>query len=161
LQQLKVLHLRRHACAATSLQGLAELKNLELLELKCYGDQEGMLRSLKGISPGVTELTISSASDLVSLAGIEGCKSMEDLSLHQCCVSSWRPVRGLSSLKQLEVVNCALTSLEGLYNMTLQSLTLTCCNALTQLSGMEHLSALKRLYVMGCGSVLACNHCLS
>jgi Leucine-rich repeat (LRR) protein len=153
LRQLQALRLGRCFSAATPLQGLAELSNLKLLVLKCYEGQGGMLRSLDGISSGVTNLFISSASGLVSLAGIEGCKSMEDLSLRYCGVSSLQPLRGLSSLKQLGVVNCNLTSLEGLNSISLQYLTLSYCPSLTHLSGTEHLSALKKLHVMGCGSV--------
>jgi hypothetical protein len=147
LRQLEVLQLDTYACAATSLQGLAGLSSLKLLELK-YADN---LMNLEGISSGLTNLLILSAHDLVRLAGIEGCTSLEKLTLDDCGVSSLRPLMGLSSLKQLAVSQCNVTSLEGLRSMSLQSLTLKGCHCLTQLSGVEHLSALTSLEVRDCG----------
>jgi hypothetical protein len=143
LRQLEVLHLGTQACGATSLQGLAGLSVLRKLELA--GCNSRPLRSLEGIPPGVTELSISSAPDLVGLAGIEGCTRMEKLSFSSCEIASLQPLRGLSSLKQLNMDDCNLTSLEGLNSTSLQSLSLTYCDSLTQLSGVKHLSAVKSL----------------
>jgi hypothetical protein len=126
LQQLKVLHLGSYACPASSLQGLAGLSKLERLKLS-YANK---LRSLQGISPGVRELTLGNAPDLVSLAGIEGCTSMEKLSLDHCGVSSLQPLMGFSSMTLFEASDCNVTSLEGLNSMALQSLSLTRCPAL-------------------------------
>jgi hypothetical protein len=53
-------------------------------------------------------------------------------------------------MRQLEVSACALSSLEDLDSMSLQSLGLYHCSSLTLLSGVEHLSALKSLQVMDC-----------
>jgi hypothetical protein len=152
LQQLGVLQLGSYACAATSLQGLAGLSNLKQLGLD-FGLSGGMLRSLEGISAGVVEFSVMFAPGLLSLAGIEGCTSMGNLSLSYCGVSSLQPLRGLSSIKQLLLCKCCLTNLEGLNSMSLQFLTVQECSSLTQLSGVEHLSCLKRLGVLDCGNV--------
>jgi Leucine-rich repeat (LRR) protein len=149
LQQLEVLQLGCYACAATSLQGLAGLSNLLRLTVAGYGVK---LRSLVGISPRVIDVSIKVAPNLVSLAGIEGCTSMEKLSLmHNSGVSCLQPLKGLSSLKELVVYECALTSLEGLNGLSLQSLSLTYCSSLSHLSGVEHLSALRSLLLEYCG----------
>jgi Leucine-rich repeat (LRR) protein len=151
LQQLEELHLGAHGWDATSLQGLAGLNNLKELGL-VFTPSGGSLRSLEGITPGLVQLIIEDAPDLVSLAGIEGCTSMEKLTLSHCGVSSFQPLRGLSSLQHLDVYDCGhLASLEGLDIMSLQSLTLRYCNSLTQLRGLEHLSALVSLVVTKCG----------
>jgi Leucine-rich repeat (LRR) protein len=149
LQQLKKLYLGHQACTATSLQGLSGLSKLTLLlfEFPEYG---GRLRSLEGIGPWVEDFSASYAPDLVSLAGIEGCTSMKNLTLDKCGVSSWKPLGCLSSLKQLEVSRCCVTSLEGLPSMSLESLRLRFCSSLTQLSGVEHLSALTSLKLNQC-----------
>jgi hypothetical protein len=149
LQQLERLHLGLHACAATSLQGLAELSKLRVLGLEL--SDSGGLVSLAGISHGVVELSIVDAPDLVSLAGIEVCTSMGKLFLDNCGVSSLQPLRGLSSMKGVHVCNCSLSSLEGRNSMSLQSLYLEYCMGLRQLSGLEHLSALQSLVVKHCG----------
>jgi Leucine-rich repeat (LRR) protein len=116
----------------------------------------GRLRTLEGVSPGLIELSIGTAAPccVMSLAGIQGCTSMEKLSLRQVDpLSCLQLLRGLSSLKQLDVSCCRrLTSLEGLNSLPLlEILRLTYCNSLTHLSGFEHLSALKRLVVEYCG----------
>jgi hypothetical protein len=130
LQQLEVLYLGGHAaCAATSLQGLAGLSNLKDLAASCFGPP-GLI-SLEGISPSVICLSITHASQLVSLAGIEGCTSME----------------------QLEVSQCPISSLEGLHSMSLQCLVLHFCRSLTQLDELEHLSALTSLELTLCDEV--------
>jgi hypothetical protein len=147
LQQLEVLHLGARACAATSLQGLAVLSNLKLLDLS----SAAKLSSLEGISPGVIDFSVESTESLKDLAGIEGCTSMEKLSLQFCRVGDLQPLRGLSSLKDLEVWYCPLTSLEGLNSRSLRSLGLEGCSSPTHLSGVEHLSALKNLCVAECG----------
>jgi hypothetical protein len=147
LRQLEVLHLGTIACAATSLQGFAGLSNLKLLELVLAA----RLKSIEGISPGVIELSVKCSTFLKNLAGIEGCTILEKLSLHYCSVCDLQPLGGLSSMKDLKVSKCPLTSLEGLNSRSLRSLTLTCCSSLTHLSGVEHLSALKSLEVRHCG----------
>jgi hypothetical protein len=152
LQQLEVLTLWGHACAATSLQGLAGLSNLKALRIEFDADVS-RLRTLEGIPTGVKELSISNLAQAhVSLAGIEGCTRLEKLSLSH--IDQWSCVQllgGVSSLKQLEVMSCSLTSLGGLHSMPLESLSLRHCSTLTQLSGFEHVSALERLEIIDCG----------
>jgi Leucine-rich repeat (LRR) protein len=150
LQLLEELHLDTHACDATSLQGLARLGNLRQLRL-FLPDSGGRLRSLEGISPKVTDLALDCAPDLVSLAGIEGCTSLQTLGLRKCGVSSLQPLRGLSNMTEVCVFDCSLSSLAGLNSMSLQSLGLEGCTALTHLSGVGHLSALTSLEVTDCG----------
>jgi Leucine-rich repeat (LRR) protein len=150
LQQLEELHLDEHACAATSLQGLAGLINLKVLGLG-FADSGGRLKSLAGISAGVIKLLTSYAPDLVSLAGIECCTNMEELSLSHCGVSSLQPLKGLTSMKDMQVYSARVTSLEGLNSMSLQSLSLRYCHSLTQLSAVAHLSGLESLVVEQCG----------
>jgi Leucine-rich repeat (LRR) protein len=128
------------------LAGLSKLKRIDL----GFVYDGGMLRSLEGISPGVTKLFVSFAPDLVSLAGSEGCKNLEKLSLQYCGVSSLLPLKA-SNIKQLIMYGCCLTSLESLYGLPLQSLSLNGCSSLTQLSGVEHLPALMSLVVNDCG----------
>jgi Leucine-rich repeat (LRR) protein len=150
LLQLEELHLVHEACTATSLQGVAGLSKLKVLEL--LGPDNGLrLRSLEGISPGVVDIYVSNAPDLVTLAGIEFGTSIQGLSFIYCGVSSLQPLGGLSSLKELVVYDCSLTSLEGLNSTSLQSLSLHNCSALTQLSGVGHLPALRSLKVGHCG----------
>jgi Leucine-rich repeat (LRR) protein len=154
LQQLEELHLGDQSCAATSLQGLAGLSKLLRLTIAGEDVDDGVslrLRSLEGISPRVQELRIQDAPDLVNLAGIVGCTSMERLWLDTSNLPSLQPLRSLSILKQLRVSGSAITSLEGINSMSLQSLTLIGCSSLTQLSGVGHLSALKSLVVEQCG----------
>jgi hypothetical protein len=150
LQQLEELHLGDRACAATSLQGLSGLSNLTRLVLDAVA-YDGTVRSLEGISPRVEELFLGMASGLTSLAGIEGCMSMETLIVKDCGVASLRHLRGLNSMVQLSVSGGCLTSLEGLPSMSLQSLYLSGCKSLTQMSGVEQLSALKTLELVQCG----------
>jgi hypothetical protein len=149
LRQLKELRLEG-ACSATSLHGLAGLTNLKLFALEFESDG-GVLRSLEGISPGVEEFSLKFAPSLVSLAGIEVCRSMRKLSLLGCGVMSLQPLQGLSSMAELDVFDCSLTSLEGLNSLPLLSLSLNHCSSLTHLSGVEHLSTLKSLVVDYCG----------
>jgi Leucine-rich repeat (LRR) protein len=148
LQQLEVLQLDSHACAATSLQGLAGLSSLKTFRLSLCGKY---LRSLEGVSPGLTQISITQASSLVNLVGMEGCTSLEKMWLEDCGVSSLQPLRGLSKIKELEVCDCQLSSLEGLNCMSLQSLSLLYCGKLAHLSGAEHFSALESLVVENCG----------
>jgi Leucine-rich repeat (LRR) protein len=149
LQQLELLQLGGQACGAASLQGLAGLSNLKRLSV-CGAGSNGKLKSLEGISPTVTRLCIIEAP-FVSLSGIECCASLSSLSLHGCGVSSLQPLRHLSSMKELEVYDGRLTSLEGLSSMAMQSLSLDVCSSLCSLSGVEHLSALQSLAVINCG----------
>jgi Leucine-rich repeat (LRR) protein len=149
LQQLEGLHVGSCACGVTSLQGLAGLSNLTMLEVESSGE----LVSLEGISPGVVEVSIGAAPELVSLAGLEECTSMEKLTLVMSGVSSLQPLRCLSSLKHLRVYGCALTSLEGLNSTSLQSLRIERCLTVAHLSGVGHLSTLKSLEVIGCSYV--------
>jgi hypothetical protein len=150
---LEVLYLEGPACTATSLQGLAGLNSLIRVIIAPYDDGDGCeLRSLEGISSGVKELCISNAPGLVSLVGIESCTSMQTLSLKDCGIHSFQPLRGLSSLKYVAVSHAGnLSCLEGLNSMALHSLRLQDCSSLVQLSGIEHLSALKSLEVLDCG----------
>jgi hypothetical protein len=150
-QQLQRLHLGHHACTATSLQGLAVLRHLHWLELKCI---TGRLQSLEGIGSGVTKLLLNQVSDIGSLAGIEACSNMKDLTLRNLDVSSLQPLESLSSMESLDTCNCCLKSLESLSGMpttSLTSLDLSHCGSLIHLSGVEQLTALRRLYLGGCG----------
>jgi hypothetical protein len=125
LQRLEVLHLRGHACAATSLKGLPKLRPRTGLPYS-----GGRLRDVEGVIPRVVDLRIEDAQELVSLDGIEGCTSMERLSLASCGVSSLEPLRGLSSMKQLEVSYCLkIISLQPLSQLGegLQKLRVTDC----------------------------------
>jgi hypothetical protein len=149
LQQLEELHLWTYACAVTSLQGLAGLSNLKVLGLENAPYNRRV--SLDGISPGVVDLTIAEARDLVSLAGIEVCTRLEKLSLYDCGVSSLHCLVGLSSLKELLILGCYLNSLESLKGMSIQTLSLEFCSSLTELSGVEYLTALKSLHLNECG----------
>jgi Leucine-rich repeat (LRR) protein len=144
LQQLQRL---KASCSSTSLHGLAGLSSLTELE---FTRADG-LRSLEGIGSGVAELSIRGASDLVSLAGIEGCSSLKHLFLEGCRLSSLPPLGGLSSLERLSLSMCRLTSLRGLCGSTLQSLSLRYCSYLTDLCGIEQLTALKELEIASCG----------
>jgi hypothetical protein len=150
LQQLERLHLVSHACAATSLQGLAGLSSLKRLEVR-LPPNGGQLRSLEGISHGLVDVSVSFAPELVSLAGIQSCTRIEKLYVFDCGVSSLQHLGCLSSLKQLVVSECDLTSLEGLPSRSLQDLSLSGCSSITQLSGAEHLTALTSLELVCCG----------
>jgi hypothetical protein len=152
LQQLGELHLEPHTCAATSLQGLAGLSNLKVLGLD-FESSGGRLSSLEGIGPGLVELSVLHSPGLVGLAGIEGCTSMEKLILYNCHgVSSLQPLWGLSSMTELRVSGCGhLANLQGLNSMSLQYLALAHCSDLDQLSGLEHFSSLKALWLEDCG----------
>jgi hypothetical protein len=147
LEQLEVLSLTfPDACTLTSLQGLAGLSSLKQLGLA----YPSSLKSLEGMPPGVVDFSITNAPD-VTFSGIEGCTSMKKMWVGQCGVSSLQPLKDLSSLTELYVYRCGLTSLEGLNGMSLQSLTLSICTSLTDLSGAAHLTALTSLEVEGCG----------
>jgi hypothetical protein len=150
LQHLEELTLCGYACDATCLQGLAGLSSLKQLNVEsCYYDG---LASLEGISPGLLRLFIRDAKALASLFGIEGCTSMERLSLNYCGVSCLQPLTALGTLMHLEVFGCSrLANLKGLSSTALETLVLIDCNSLTHLSGVEHFSALKSLEVTDCG----------
>jgi Leucine-rich repeat (LRR) protein len=149
LQQLETLQLEGYACDVSSLQGLAGLSKLEVLNLELLSE----LKSLAGISSGVAVLSIEGADNLVTLAGIEGCSSMKSLSLCNCGVSSLQPLRDVSSLESFKVDNISITSLEGLRGTSLRSLSLYHCDLLTDLSGVEQLIGLKELAVHYCDDV--------
>jgi hypothetical protein len=151
LEKLTILHagpLGLAGCYLSSLQGLAGLSTLKMLRIKFAGFG-GRLRSLDGISPGVVDVFMSVPS-LASLDGIECCASMEKLTVSGCHVSSLQLLGGLSSLKEFKVHGCPLTSLEGLNSSSLKSLCLVFCTSLTDLSGVEHISALTSLEIDYC-----------
>jgi Leucine-rich repeat (LRR) protein len=148
LQQLEVLHLGGQACAATSLQGLAGLSNLKELSLKSAD-----LRRKHWDGYREAAIPVEDAFGLVSLAGIEGCSSLESLSLTDGPIPSLQPLRGLSNLKGLNLVCAKMTSLEGLDMRSLRSLHLENCPSLIQLSGLEHFSTLEYLEMMICHGV--------
>jgi hypothetical protein len=151
LQHLEELYLGEYACAATSLQGLAGLSNLKLRGLESNHTRGNTIITLEGVSPTVKEFSMAFSLDLRDVAGIERCTSLEKLVLHECGVSSLQPLRGLSSVKHLMVSMCPmLSSLEGLNNMSLQSLSLTGCEDLYDLSGLEDFSALTSLEFVHC-----------
>jgi Leucine-rich repeat (LRR) protein len=145
LQQLEQLRLVNQACDATSLQDLAGLSKLKELTLYFRDDfpRASLLRSLQGINPGLVDLYIMNAHNLVSLAGIEVCTSMEVLFLSGCGVSSLQPAQRLSSLERLSVYDCHLTNWESLRGIHLQFVSP--CTALTHLSEVEQLPSLKHL----------------
>jgi hypothetical protein len=143
LRQLQTLQLGSGACTATSLQGLAGLRKLRKLEIS------GNLRSLEGISSGVTQLLLKDASD-GSLAGIERGISLREVALHQCGVSSLQPLTGLRRLLILDVLECPLVSLESLCGVQLRELSLRRCTSLALLSGIEKLTGLLWLYLDDC-----------
>ena len=149
LQQLEELELYAKACTATSLHGLAELSRLERLRL------EGpMLKSLEGLSMGLTVLGILKAPQLVSLAGFEHLQGLQKLALFDCGVSSFQLLAALGSLGDLSLSSGTLTSLVGLEGnlcTCLQSLRLSFCRELKQLSGIEGLTALQRVEIFYCG----------
>jgi Leucine-rich repeat (LRR) protein len=151
LQHLKVLHLYGHACAATSLEGLAGLSNQKLRSRHGLGDTGGGFKCLEEAGPGVVDLFIGDAQHLVSFTGVGACTGIQKLSLANCQVPSLQPLAGLGSLEQLEVYFCSVTSLDSLDSMSLQSVSLRYCNYLTHLSGAQHFSALKSLEVLHCG----------
>jgi hypothetical protein len=147
LHNLEYLQLEDHACTATSLQGLGGLSKLKQLDL----DLLGGLRSLEGIGSGVTELRVAGASDLVSLAGLESCSSLQSLYLRDSGVSSLLALASLISIERFGASNCCLTSLEGLCGTALKGLGLCRCSSLTSLSGIEHFKGLTSLGVGDCG----------
>jgi hypothetical protein len=108
---------------------------------------------MEGITPGVTDLSVWHAHDLLSLAGIEACTSMEKLSLDYCGVSSLQALRALSNMKELRVHECSLTSLVGINCISMHSLRVHNCSSLIQLSGVEHLASLKSFAMRKCLSV--------
>ena len=148
LQQLKGLVLHGEACSATSLHGLAELNSLETLELTAP-----VLRSLGGISTGLTSLTIDNAPHLDSLAGIEHLQGLQELSVCSPGVTSLHPLAALGSLGSLCISGTftSLAGLEGNLCTCLHNLRLDSCSELRQLSGIEGLTALQRLIISVCG----------
>jgi Leucine-rich repeat (LRR) protein len=150
LHQLEELQLWGNACGATSLQGLAGLSNIKFLNLNYRNCGYCMLKSIEGISPAVVHVSIVFAQTLVSLDGIEACMSLEDLRLYGCGVSSLQPLKGLSSMKWLQVSDCKVSSLEGMCSKSLQSLTLRGFTSLDPWCGVEHLSALRSLCMSDC-----------
>ena len=147
LQQLVELVLQDKACSATSLLGLTELKMLEILSIDAP-----MLRSLEGISTGLTSLTIASAPQLDSLAGVEHLQGLVGLDVLGSGVTSLHPLAALGSLESLCIGGTfsSLAGLEGNLCTCLQRLCLQSCGQLRQLSGIEGLTALQRLWVYAC-----------
>ena len=147
LQQLVQLELVDQACSATSLHGLAELSKLQAVSLDAP-----MLRSLIGISTGLTSLAIDSALQLDSLAGIEHLQGLQGLSMCSSGVTSLHPLAALGSLEDLCIGGrfTSLSGLEGNLGSCLRSLRLESCRQLRQLSGMEALTALQQLEIYEC-----------
>ena len=148
LQQLVELELVYNACnALTSLHGLAELSRLQSLILTAP-----MLKSLQGVSTGLTCLTIHSARQLVSLAGIEHLQGLRDLSLTHSGVSSLHPLAALGNLASLSIGGtfASLAGLEGNLCTSLHRLTLQFCKQLRDLSGIEGLVAVQQLDIAAC-----------
>ena len=148
LQQLKELVLEDKACSATSLHGLAELSRLAKLTLAAP-----MLKSLEGVSTGLTYLVIRDASELDSLAGIEQLQGLQDLCLTRPGVSSLHGLAALGNLRELCIGGtfASLAGLEGSLCTSLRTLTLESCWQLRHLSGLEGLNALEGLMMIGCG----------
>ena len=148
LQQLQELKLYGKICSATSLHGLAELSRLETLRLDAP-----MLKSLEGISTGLTSLNLDRAPELVSLAGIEHLQGLQKLTLRESGLTSLHPLAALVSLEGLRIGGTftSLAGLEGNLCTCVHRLTLESCQQLRQLSGIEGLTALQRLEVIDCG----------
>ena len=148
LQQLQELKLYGKICSATSLQGLAELSRLVTLRLDAP-----MLKSLEGISTGLTSLNLDRAPELVSLAGIEHLQGLQELLVRNCGLTSLHPLAAWGCLEGLRIdgSDTSLAGLEGKLCTCLHSLTLEFCGQLRQLSGIEGLTALQRLVVRNCG----------
>ena len=149
LQQLEVLELRS-CCQGTSLQGLAELSRLTELHIS----NTRSLKSLEGASTAILSLNLDYVLNLASLHGIEGLVALDKLSMTLCGVTSLEPLAGVGSLRHLTVIHCPITGLEGLgasLGTCLQELLLSSCEHLSDLSGVEKLSALQQLTVLSCG----------
>ena len=129
LQQLKELKLHGQACSVTSLHGLAELSRLETLRL-----DGSLLRSLEGISRGLTSLTVHGAGQLDSLAGVEHvecCRQLRQLS----------GIEGLTALQQLEIYSCGVTSLQPVGQLVggLEKLHVSyCCSVIEEVLQLPH-----------------------
>jgi hypothetical protein len=102
---------------------LAGLRNLKVLGLDLATCCR--LRNMEGISPAVIELSMASAPNLVSLAGIQGCISMEKLALKDCGVSLFAASTGLKQTSTLAVACMSYTHFGGLStSRSLQALSL-------------------------------------
>ena len=112
-----------------------------------------MLKSLEGVSAGLTSLTINSARRLVSLAGIEHLQGLQSLSVDRSGVSSLHGLAALGSLGSLCIGGTftTLTDLEGKLCTCLHSLELRSCGQLRQLLGIEGLTYLQKLCIQECG----------
>ena len=95
LQQLEELVLSDKACSATSLNGLAELSKLKAVKLEAPE-----MKTLAGVSAGLTSLAIDDAPGLHSLAGIEHLQGLQDLSMRESGVTSLQPLAALGSLEK-------------------------------------------------------------
>ena len=148
LQGLEELVLWDNACTATSLHGLAGLSMLKLLKLDAP-----LLKSLEGVSTGLTSLVLIGAAQLDSLAGVEQLQGLQNLNAVSCGVTSLQPLACLGNLMDLHIGGSftCLAGLEGKLCTSLHSLKLESCRQLRHLSGIEGLIALQQLMVSMCG----------
>jgi hypothetical protein len=154
LQELQKLHLRGRACAVTSLQGLAGLSSLKLLEVH----PTGKLSSLEGISPGVIEVWVVDAQGLVSLAGIGSCTQLTALHCNTkdpIAEEPWGLLAMVTSLQQLSLAVGAtgdpspLSALTRLTYLKARSKELGADNqAPFSFSSLKPLSTLQQLEVL-------------
>jgi Leucine-rich repeat (LRR) protein len=157
LQELEVLRLEACCMAVTSLHGLAGLSKLQKLNL-C---NMLSLMSLQGASTAVTEMRITEASGVKTLAELGPLVSLERLSLSRCGITSLAPPpKGLSKLKILVVSQCfgfrntGLRCLSGIEELqALQEVTIDTCR-ISSLEPIGRLSnGLQKLWVRNCPGV--------
>ena len=97
---------------------------------------------------------IGHAERFQDLSGIDVVAGLKELFLNDCKIASLQPLAGLCGLERLQLVRCPLSSLgglEGTLTTSLQSLKLSLCMSLRQLSGLENLCALRQLTISNCG----------
>ena len=148
MPQLVELVLKEEACSATSLHGLAGLSRLTTLRLMAP-----MLKSLEGVSTGLSTLFIYGAQQLESLAGVEPLQGLQGITVLRTGVTSLHPLAALGSLGDLHIGGAftSLAGLEGNICLRLHSLNLEYCWQLRQISGIEGLTALQELTIYGAG----------